>query len=214
MVGICKRAPPHLENESSTSRPSFPKESDDPVGRRVFDEKAGTFQDCWAARQDVADGEFAAICDRTTMMKAMSWDFRWGRDFPLSPSERLRHFQLCSRENLGRLKISTYNKQYLHLTLYKLERNLCPGGELTKSRPPPRAPQHHRQVSPVHVAAQGVHQRHSLHRLPDQVKIPPGGEQDVTDEPHPRLHTLTVTLLIPNTTTPKSTAPIWYSENI
>lgn len=52
------------------------QESEDETGQRVFAEKAGTFQDCWAARENIADGEFAAVCDSTTMMKAMSWDFR------------------------------------------------------------------------------------------------------------------------------------------
>ncbi|XP_063840062.1 probable glutamate receptor [Scylla paramamosain] len=61
--------------EAGSMMYSFFEESEDPIGRKVFLEKAGTFQDCWAARQDVASGEFAAICDRTTMMKAMSWDF-------------------------------------------------------------------------------------------------------------------------------------------
>lgn len=46
------------------------------MGQKVFRDKAGTFQDCWAARENIAKGDFAAICDSTTMMKAMSWDFR------------------------------------------------------------------------------------------------------------------------------------------
>ncbi|XP_042204243.1 glutamate receptor-like [Homarus americanus] len=51
------------------------KESQDEVRQKVFTEVAGTFPDCWAARKAIANGEFAAICDRTTMKKAMSWDF-------------------------------------------------------------------------------------------------------------------------------------------
>lgn len=54
----------------------YPKEAAEGVRKAVFDGKAGTFPDCWAARENIAQGEFAAICDRTTMKKAMSWDFR------------------------------------------------------------------------------------------------------------------------------------------
>ncbi|XP_071548115.1 glutamate receptor-like [Panulirus ornatus] len=43
--------------------------------QRVFRDSAGTFQDCWAARGSIANGDFAAICDRMTMKTAMSWDF-------------------------------------------------------------------------------------------------------------------------------------------
>ncbi|XP_042239273.1 uncharacterized protein LOC121878749, partial [Homarus americanus] len=53
------------------------QESEDKVRRKVFTDTAGTFPDCWASREDIASGEFAAICDRTTMKKAMSWDFRY-----------------------------------------------------------------------------------------------------------------------------------------
>ncbi|XP_069172530.1 glutamate receptor 2-like [Procambarus clarkii] len=51
------------------------KASDDIVRRKVFEGVSGTFQDCWASKQDIAKGKFAAICDRTTMKMAMSWDF-------------------------------------------------------------------------------------------------------------------------------------------
>ncbi|KAK3872020.1 hypothetical protein Pcinc_022885, partial [Petrolisthes cinctipes] len=43
--------------------------------KAVFDHRAGEFHDCWEDRQPIANGEFAAICDDITMMKAMSWDF-------------------------------------------------------------------------------------------------------------------------------------------
>ncbi|KAG7156398.1 Glutamate receptor-like 19 [Homarus americanus] len=62
--------------EAASMMYSFFEESEEDIGRKVFAEKVGTFQDCWAARQNIASGEFAAICDSTTMMKAMSWDFR------------------------------------------------------------------------------------------------------------------------------------------
>ncbi|KAG7172269.1 Glutamate receptor 2-like 9 [Homarus americanus] len=54
---------------------NFFLKAEDNLRQGVFSKKAGTFQDCWADRQAIADGEFAAICDRITMMKAMSWDF-------------------------------------------------------------------------------------------------------------------------------------------
>ncbi|XP_071549700.1 probable glutamate receptor [Panulirus ornatus] len=49
--------------------------SKDEVRRKVFTGSSGTFKDCWASRESIANGEFAAICDKTTMKKAMSWDF-------------------------------------------------------------------------------------------------------------------------------------------
>ncbi|XP_053634332.1 probable glutamate receptor [Cherax quadricarinatus] len=61
--------------EAGSMMYAFFEEAEDELGKKVFSDKAGTFQDCWAARQDVAEGHFAAICDSTTMMKAMSWDF-------------------------------------------------------------------------------------------------------------------------------------------
>ncbi|XP_042856725.1 glutamate receptor ionotropic, delta-1-like [Penaeus japonicus] len=61
--------------EAGSMMYSFFEESENEMGQKVFNDKAGTFQDCWAARENIANGEFAAICDSTTMMKAMSWDF-------------------------------------------------------------------------------------------------------------------------------------------
>ncbi|MPC27970.1 putative glutamate receptor [Portunus trituberculatus] len=52
-----------------------PQEAQDGVRRKVFMGISGTFPDCWAAREDIATGKYAAICDKTTMKKAMSWDF-------------------------------------------------------------------------------------------------------------------------------------------
>ncbi|KAG7156388.1 Glutamate receptor 4-like 1, partial [Homarus americanus] len=53
----------------------FLLESGDPVRQKAVRGTSGTFPDCWSARQAIASGEFAAICDETTMKKAMSWDF-------------------------------------------------------------------------------------------------------------------------------------------
>ncbi|KAK3895481.1 hypothetical protein Pcinc_000823 [Petrolisthes cinctipes] len=36
----------------------------------------GTFYSCWASREDLVEGKFAAICDKTSQKKVMSWDFR------------------------------------------------------------------------------------------------------------------------------------------
>lgn len=43
--------------------------------QRVVAGASGLFKDCWSSRQAIVDGEFAAICDETTMKKAMAWDF-------------------------------------------------------------------------------------------------------------------------------------------
>lgn len=43
---------------------------------KVVTGASGTFPDCWSARQSIVDGKFVAICDETTMKKAMAWDFR------------------------------------------------------------------------------------------------------------------------------------------
>ncbi|XP_042204114.1 glutamate receptor ionotropic, delta-1-like [Homarus americanus] len=51
------------------------QEATEGIRKAVFDGHEGTFQDCWAARQPIAQGQFAGICDKTTMKKAMSWDF-------------------------------------------------------------------------------------------------------------------------------------------
>ena len=42
----------------------------------VHDRLGGTFKDCWEIRQQVIDGKFVALCDDTTIMKVMAWDFR------------------------------------------------------------------------------------------------------------------------------------------
>ncbi|XP_050692922.1 uncharacterized protein LOC126983834 [Eriocheir sinensis] len=53
----------------------FILESKDEVRQRVFKGISGSIADCYAARQDIASGQYAAICDRISMKKAMSWDF-------------------------------------------------------------------------------------------------------------------------------------------
>lgn len=66
----------HCDSLRVTVRPFPRQEAEDDVRRKVFTGMSGTFPDCWAAREAIAKGEFAAICDKTTMKKAMSWDFR------------------------------------------------------------------------------------------------------------------------------------------
>ncbi|XP_068216600.1 glutamate receptor ionotropic, delta-2-like [Palaemon carinicauda] len=50
-------------------------EAEDPIRKRAFTHKSGTIPDCWSGREAIANGEYAVICDETTMRKAMSWDF-------------------------------------------------------------------------------------------------------------------------------------------
>ncbi|XP_069995852.1 probable glutamate receptor [Penaeus vannamei] len=61
--------------EAGSMTPKFLLDSGDPVREKVVTHSSGTFPDCWTARQDIASGKYAAICDETTMKKAMSWDF-------------------------------------------------------------------------------------------------------------------------------------------
>nr|XP_053634338.1 glutamate receptor 2-like [Cherax quadricarinatus] len=51
------------------------KEAEDGVRLKVFKGLYDTISDCWSARADIANGKFAALCDVTSMKKAMSWDF-------------------------------------------------------------------------------------------------------------------------------------------
>ncbi|XP_063840050.1 glutamate receptor ionotropic, delta-1-like isoform X1 [Scylla paramamosain] len=66
--------------EAGSSMFQYFKEATDGVRREVFMGMSGTFQDCWAARQEIVNGEFAAICDIITMKKAMAWDFSTSGD--------------------------------------------------------------------------------------------------------------------------------------
>ncbi|KAK8404102.1 hypothetical protein O3P69_000275 [Scylla paramamosain] len=50
-------------------------EAEDGARKKFFDDLLTTIQDCYSARQDIASSQYAAICDRTTMKKAMSWDY-------------------------------------------------------------------------------------------------------------------------------------------
>ncbi|XP_042892245.1 probable glutamate receptor [Penaeus japonicus] len=61
--------------EAGSMMYQYYQEATEGVRQQVFEGHEGTFQDCWAARERIAKGEFAGICDITTMKKAMSWDF-------------------------------------------------------------------------------------------------------------------------------------------
>ncbi|XP_069995904.1 probable glutamate receptor [Penaeus vannamei] len=61
--------------EAGSMMYQYYQEATEGVRKQVFDGHEGTFQDCWAAREPISRGEFAGICDVTTMKKAMSWDF-------------------------------------------------------------------------------------------------------------------------------------------
>ncbi|XP_076068388.1 putative glutamate receptor [Oratosquilla oratoria] len=61
--------------ETGSKMFQYYQEAKDGIRRRVFEGHSGIFPDCYASRKEIANGEFAAICDRTTMKMAMSWDF-------------------------------------------------------------------------------------------------------------------------------------------
>ncbi|XP_037792822.1 glutamate receptor 1-like [Penaeus monodon] len=58
--------------EAGSMMPKFLMESGDPVRQKVVTHSSGTFPDCWAARQAIARGEFAALCDETSMRKSIT----------------------------------------------------------------------------------------------------------------------------------------------
>ncbi|XP_045589658.2 glutamate receptor-like [Procambarus clarkii] len=61
--------------ESGAMMLTYLQESEDKVRRKAFIGMSGTIPDCWSGRQAIARGKFAAICDETSMKKAISWDF-------------------------------------------------------------------------------------------------------------------------------------------
>ncbi|XP_069995849.1 glutamate receptor 4-like [Penaeus vannamei] len=61
--------------ESGAMMLTYLEESEDRVRRTAFDKMSGTIPDCWSGREGIASGQFAAICDETSMRKAISWDF-------------------------------------------------------------------------------------------------------------------------------------------
>ncbi|XP_050714451.1 glutamate receptor ionotropic, delta-1-like isoform X2 [Eriocheir sinensis] len=61
--------------ESGSWMLQYFRESQEGLSREVYDGHEGGIIDCWAAREPISQGRYAAICDHTTMKKAMSWDF-------------------------------------------------------------------------------------------------------------------------------------------
>nr|XP_053633966.1 glutamate receptor ionotropic, delta-1-like [Cherax quadricarinatus] len=51
------------------------QEATEGIRKAMFDGRAGAFRDCWQDRSLIAGGQLAGVCDKTTMYKAMSWDF-------------------------------------------------------------------------------------------------------------------------------------------
>nr|XP_053634336.1 glutamate receptor-like [Cherax quadricarinatus] len=67
------KLPWRLEAGSMITR--FLLESGDPMRQRAVTAMSGSIPNCWEARQELAEGKFAAICDETTMKKVMDWEF-------------------------------------------------------------------------------------------------------------------------------------------
>ncbi|XP_071513089.1 glutamate receptor-like [Panulirus ornatus] len=61
--------------ESGAMMLTYLQESEDQVRQMAYAGMSGTVPDCWSRRDAVVNGEFAVICDETTMKKAISWDF-------------------------------------------------------------------------------------------------------------------------------------------
>ncbi|MPC54251.1 Glutamate receptor ionotropic, kainate 1 [Portunus trituberculatus] len=62
--------------ESSSMMYQYFQEAKDGARKKFFDGLLSTIQDCYSSRHDIASSQYAAICDKTTMKKAMSWDYR------------------------------------------------------------------------------------------------------------------------------------------
>ncbi|KAK3876210.1 hypothetical protein Pcinc_018979 [Petrolisthes cinctipes] len=61
--------------EGGSSMYQYFQDATDELRQQVFKDQEGVFKDCWEDKQAIADGQYVAICDETTMRKAMSWDF-------------------------------------------------------------------------------------------------------------------------------------------
>ncbi|KAK4321647.1 hypothetical protein Pmani_007562 [Petrolisthes manimaculis] len=61
--------------EGGSSMYQYFQDATDELRQQVFKGQEGVFKDCWEDKQAIADGQYVAICDETTMRKAMSWDF-------------------------------------------------------------------------------------------------------------------------------------------
>ncbi|XP_071549697.1 glutamate receptor ionotropic, kainate glr-3-like [Panulirus ornatus] len=61
--------------EAGAAMLTYLQESKDEVRQKAYREMGPTIVACLSERHAIADGKFAAICDETTMMKAMAVDF-------------------------------------------------------------------------------------------------------------------------------------------
>ncbi|MPC24166.1 Glutamate receptor 2 [Portunus trituberculatus] len=61
--------------EGGTSLHQYFREAKSGVQLEVYQRLGGTFKDCWEARHEVVDGKYVALCDDTTIIKVMAWDF-------------------------------------------------------------------------------------------------------------------------------------------
>ncbi|XP_042204216.1 uncharacterized protein LOC121853897 isoform X2 [Homarus americanus] len=97
-------------NEAGSSLLTYFRESADELHQKVHRGQGPNIKACLNERQNIADGKLAAICDDTTMMKAMADDFRvqvvleaglwnkWLGDQLANSSRCLRHPQLDRRQ--------------------------------------------------------------------------------------------------------------------
>ena len=55
----------------------FDQYSDEEFAKAIYNKRSGFFQDCFTDREAIKRGEYAAICDVTSMKMAMAYDFRY-----------------------------------------------------------------------------------------------------------------------------------------
>ncbi|XP_063840053.1 glutamate receptor ionotropic, kainate glr-3-like isoform X2 [Scylla paramamosain] len=61
--------------EGGSSLHQYFREAKSGVQLEVYQRLGGTFKDCWEVREQVIAGKFVGLCDDTTIMKVMAWDF-------------------------------------------------------------------------------------------------------------------------------------------
>ncbi|KAK4320318.1 hypothetical protein Pmani_008824 [Petrolisthes manimaculis] len=97
----------------------------------------GTIYTCWAAREELVAGEFAAICDYTSQRKVMSWDFSKG--LPITRSCRTFHTFCHTKPKTPRAlrhtkTLSKQHKDFLQATQDLLQ--ATPRLPTSNTRPP------------------------------------------------------------------------------
>ncbi|KAK3895457.1 hypothetical protein Pcinc_000799 [Petrolisthes cinctipes] len=61
--------------EAGTIMSNILADSTKPEYQETLRRMNGTIYGCWPSREDLVEGKFAAICDKTSEKKVMSWDF-------------------------------------------------------------------------------------------------------------------------------------------